>query len=179
MRRVSFLVGPLMVVLTACGAQSIAGEPRVIAPPATDATSEAPPAAPPTVAEPTEDGPCPYLDAAFVEETNGQRIADTKTSVDDPPACYFYRSDGNVQLAIQIYSGEPDVAKAFVDQAAPVDTANPAELTGGWAGGAQPTENGAVYAVAKEGTAVVVATNQEQTLKAKLVAQEAITALGL
>ncbi|OLF06298.1 hypothetical protein BLA60_32145 [Actinophytocola xinjiangensis] len=183
MRRVSFLVAPLVVVLAACGAENIAGQPQVIGAPDTgtsETTGEAAPtAAPPTVVEPTEGGPCPYLDAAFVEETNGQRVAETKTSTDDPPACYFYRADGDVQLAIQIYRGEPDVAKAFVDQAAPVDSANPAELAGGWAGGAQPTDTGAVYAVAKEGTAVVVATNQEQTLKAKLVAQEAITALGL
>lgn len=179
MRRASFLLGPLLVALAACSAQKIEGEPEVIAPPTTEASASAPAAAPPPVAEPTEDGPCPYLDAAFVEETNGQRVAETKISADETPACYFYRADGDVQLAVQIYSGDPAVAKAFVDQVAPVDSANPAELAGGWSGGAQPTDEGAVYAVAKGGTAVVVATNQDQTLKAKLVAQEAISALEL
>lgn len=180
MRRASFLLGPLLIVLAACGSQDAADEPERIAPPPTETSSEAPAAAPPPVAEPTLDEPCPYLDDAFIEETNGQRVADTKISADEPtPACYFYRADGNVQLAVQIYTGDPAVAKAFVDQVAPVDTANPAELAGGWAGGAQPTDEGAVYAVAKDATAVVVATNQEQTLKARLVAQEAISALGL
>lgn len=181
MRRASFLLGPLLIVLAACSPQNAADEPERIAPPTTEsATTEAPAAAPPPVAEPTLDGPCPYLDAAFVEETNGQRVGDIKISADEPtPACYFYRADGGVQLAVQIYTGDPAVAKAFVDQVAPVDTANPAELAGGWAGGARPTDEGAVYAVAKDGTAVVVATNQEQTLKGKLVAQEAISALGL
>ena len=45
--------------------------------------------------------------------------------------------------------------------------------------GAQPTDEGAVYAVAKGPQAVVVTTNQEQTIKAKVVAQETISALGL
>lgn len=181
MRRASFLLGPLLIVLAAaCSAQSESGEAGPVTPTTTEVTSAAPAeAAPPPVVEPTEEGPCPYLDTAFVEETNGQRVADIKISTDDTPACYFYRPDGSVQLAIQIYSGDPAVAKAFVDQVAPVDTSNPAELTGGWAGGAQPTDDGAVYAVAKEATAVVVVTNQEQTIKAKIVAQEAISALGL
>jgi UPF0176 protein len=180
MRRASFLLGPLLIVLAACSAQNAEDEPEVIAPPSTETSTETSvAAAPPPVAEPTEEGPCPYLDDAFVEETNGQRIGDTKISTDEPPACHFFRSDGDIQLAVQIYSGDPAVAEAFVDQVAPVDTANPAELPGGWSGGAQPTDEGAVYAVAKDGTAVVVATNQEQTLKAKLVAQEAISALGL
>ncbi|WP_460394328.1 DUF2020 domain-containing protein [Actinophytocola sediminis] len=180
MRRVSFLLWPLLITLIGCSAQNTADDPEPISPATTEATSaDAPAAAPPPVAEPTEDGPCPYLDAAFVEETNGQRVAETKISSDETPACYFYRADGNIQAAIQIYAGDPAVAKAFVDQVAPVDTANPAELTGGWAGGSQPTEEGAVYAVAKDATAVVVATNQEQTIKAKLIAQEAISSLGL
>jgi UPF0176 protein len=180
MRRASFLLGPLLILLAACNAKTGAGEPVPAATSSTEVASQSTAAAaPPPVAEPTEEGPCPYLDAAFVEETNGQRVADTKISTDETPACYFYRSDGNVQLAIQIYSGDPAVAKAFVDQVAPVDTANPAELDGGWEGGSQPTDVGAVYAVAKEATAVVVVTNQEQTIKAKLVAQEAISALGL
>lgn len=180
MRRASFLLGSLLVALVGCSGQNGEGEPEVIAPPSTEVSTETPVSAnPPAVAEPTEEGPCPYLDDAFIEETNGQRVGDTKISVGETPACYFYRADGDVQLAIQVYSGDPAVAQAFVDKVAPVDTANPAELPGGWAGGAQPTDVGAVYAVAKEGTAVVVVTNQEQTLKAKLVAQEAISTLGL
>lgn len=181
MRRATFLLGPLLIVLAACNSQNAEDEPTPIGPVSTaESTSEEPDeAAPPPVAEPTVDGPCPYLDTAFVEETNGQRVGDVKISADELPACHFYRSDGNVQLAIQIYNGDPAVAAAFVDQVAPVDTANPAQLVGGWAGGAMPTEDGAVFAVAKGAVAVVVVTNQEQTLKAKLVAQRAIDELGL
>ncbi|MGH3756618.1 DUF2020 domain-containing protein [Actinophytocola sp.] len=173
------LLGPLLIVLAACNSESAADDPTVITTEGTSAAAAPPAAKPPAPPEPTADGPCPYLDQTFVEDTNGQRVGETKTSADDPPACFFYRSDGGVQLTVQVYRGKAAVAKALVDQVAPVDTANPAELTGGWTGGAQPTDEGAVYAVAKEAVAVVVATNQEQTIKAKLVAQEAITALGL
>jgi hypothetical protein len=52
-------------------------------------------------------------------------------------------------------------------------------LSGGWKGGAQANESGAVYAVAKDSSAVVVTTNQGQTIKAKQIAQESISSLGL
>jgi hypothetical protein len=71
------------------------------------------------------------------------------------------------------------VAKALVDEATPVATSNPAELTGGWKGGAEATDDGAVYAIAKDVTALVVTTNQGQTIKAKQIAQQSITSLGL
>ncbi|MPZ85898.1 MAG: DUF2020 domain-containing protein [Actinophytocola sp.] len=174
MKRALFL-GPLLIVLAACNAEPAADDPTVITPDTDQSTSAAPPAAP----EPSADGPCPYLDASFVEDTNGQHVGDVKTSADQPPACFFYRPDGGVQMTVRVYTGDAAVAKALVDQAAPVDSSNPAELAGGWAGGAQPTDEGAVYAVAKDKNAIVVTTNQEQTIKAKVVAQEAISALGL
>jgi hypothetical protein len=175
----ALLLGPLLIVLAACNNESAADDPTVVAPDETP-TSTAPPAAqPPAAPEPAADGPCPYLERAFVEDTNGQHVGDIKISGDDPPACFFYRPDGGVQVLVRVYKGDAAVAKALVDQAAPVDTSNPAELAGGWAGGAQPTDDGAVYAVAKDAAAVVVTTNQEQTIKAKLVAQQAITSLGL
>lgn len=179
MKRALFL-GPLLIVLAACNAEPAADDPTVITPDTNQQTSEAPPAAaPPAAPEPTADGPCPYLEAAFVEGTNGQHVGDVKISADEPPACFFYRPDGGIQMTVRVYAGDATVAKALVDQAAPVDTSNPAELAGGWTGGAQPTDEGAVYAVAKDTDAIVVTTNQEQTIKAKLVAQEAISALGL
>jgi UPF0176 protein len=177
----ALLLGPLLIVLAACNNEPAADDPTVDAPD-TEASSPAaqPAVKPPAPPKPILDGPCPYLDQTFIEDTNGQRIGDIKTSKGKPPACFFYRSDGGVQMTVRVYKGgDPAVAKALVDQVAPVDTSNPAELTGGWSGGAQPTDDGAVYAVAKEGRAVVVTTNQEQTIKAKVVAQEAIKALGL
>ena len=66
-----------------------------------------------------------------------------------------------------------------IEQGAPIETSDKAELPGGWAGGSEATTKGAVYAVSKGGTAVVAVTDQKQTIKAKQVAKQAIAALGL
>jgi len=178
MKRV-LLLGPLLLVaLGACSAEP-ADDPTVVTTnPPQSTTSQAQAAAPPAP-QPTADGPCPYLEESYVEETNGQRVSKVQTSADQPPTCFFYRPDGSVQLTVRVYTGDAAVAKALVDEAAPVASSNPAELTGGWKGGAQSTADGAVYAVAKEQSALVVTTNQEQTIKAKQIAQESISALGL
>ncbi len=130
--------------------------------------------------EPAADGPCPYLEEAAVEQANGQRVGAVRISSDQPyPACFFERGDGSVQLRTWIVEGTPGTARATVNAAAPVATSDLAELPGGWSGGSQPTEEGAVFAVAKDGTAVVVTTNQEQTIKARRVAEQVIANLDL
>jgi UPF0176 protein len=179
MRRLVVLL-PVLVGVAACGAQVVAGAPsagqQVGAGRTTVPTSVGPPPSPVPVA----DGKCPYLDSAFVADANGQKVGKVRVSADKPhPACFFYRSDGKIQLTVQVYVGEPGAAKTLVDQAAPVATSNPAELPAGWAGGAQATGSGAVFAVAKQGSAVVITTNQAQTIKAKRVAEKTIAALGL
>jgi hypothetical protein len=137
-------------------------------------------AIPPPSPVPAADRACPYLDKAFVAEANGQRVGRVSVSTDKPnPACFFYRSDGTVQLTVQVYVGDPETAIALVDQAAPVATSNYADAPPGWTGGAQATDNGAVYAVAKAAAAVVVSTNQAQTIKARRVAERAIATLDL
>src|SRR2546430_2049123 len=177
MRRVVVAGLPLLVGLAACSS-STAGSPSaetstVRGPVATSAEAPASP-------QPVAEGSCPYLDKAFVADANGQRVGKIKVSGDKPhPACFFYRPDGKVQLTAQVYVGEAGVAKALVDRAAPIATANRAELPAGWTGGAQSTDTGAVFAVAKGGAAIVITTNQKQTIKAKQVAEKAIADLGL
>jgi len=138
-------------------------------------------AAPPPEPTPAELAPCPYLDAGFVEQTNGQRVGKTQISADRPhPACFFYRPDGDEQLRVQVVVNvDPATARATVDRAAPVDTSDPATLPGGWEGGKQPTDSGAVFAVYKDGAAVIVVSNQRQTIKVSRVAEQVITELGL
>jgi UPF0176 protein len=130
---------------------------------------------------PVRDGTCPYLQTQFVADTNGQRVSRVRLSADKPhPACFFYRPDGGEQLRVTVLVGvDPAVAEAVVDRAAPVASSDPATLPGGWQGGRQPTTTGAVFAVAKAGSAVVVVTNQKQTIKASRIAEQAITALRL
>lgn len=139
--------------------------------------------APTLPSEPTPAGTalCPYLKNEFVEQTNGQRVGKTAVSADKPhPACFFYRSDGGEQLRVQVLVvADPATARALVDRAAPVDTSDPATLPGGWEGGKQPTGSGAVFAVYKGGAAVVVAGNQQQTIKVSRIAEQVITTLRL
>lgn len=176
MKRATILLGPLVAVLAACGtSEETPKEPRNTEPQSTVA-----PAIPPEP-QPATDAACPYLAEDFVAETNGQRVARVAISADTPnPACFFYRADDAVQLTVRVYTGDAATAEALVNQAAPIDTSNPAELTGGWTGGYLTIDgSGAVYAVSKEATAVVVTTNQQQTIKARRVVEQTITALAL
>ncbi|GAA1212798.1 DUF2020 domain-containing protein [Prauserella alba] len=123
---------------------------------------------------------CPYLPTADAERANGQGVSEVRISTDEPhPTCFFYRPDGEVQLTTQVFTGDPDVATGIVDRAAPIDTSNPTEQPPGWSGGYLSGDEGAVYAVAKQGTAVVVTTNQAQSIKARTVATDVIATLGL
>ncbi|HEY0637775.1 MAG TPA: DUF2020 domain-containing protein [Pseudonocardiaceae bacterium] len=178
-------IGVAVLAMAGCGTSEQVGtqesaplQEQPAAVPAT--TTAAAPAVPPPDPQPVRDGTCPYLDSDFAAETNGQHVGRVRLSADEPPACFFYRSDGGEQLRVRVLTGaDPAVAKALVDQLAPIATSDPASFPGGWEGGKQPTDNGAVVAVAKEGTAVVVVTNQQQTIKAVRIAEQAIETLGL
>ncbi len=129
---------------------------------------------------------CPYLDTEWVSDTNGQRTlgvgVDTRF---DTPACVFWSYPEDPHLTVIVRDMvDVDEATAVVDWAAPVDTTEPAEDPAGWSGGRAgagmvPDRVGSVYAVQKDDRAVVVFTNQDQSLKAELVATEVIANLGL
>lgn len=102
------------------------------------------------------------------------------TGPDQPrPACFFLTYHDTVQLRTWIVVSTPQVARATVDAVAPVASSDLADLPGGWSGGSQPTADGAVFAVSRQGTAVVITTNQRQTIGARQIAEQVITALGL
>ncbi|MFP7366577.1 DUF2020 domain-containing protein [Corynebacterium callunae] len=130
----------------------------------------------------TDQVACPYLDTEWVAETNGQRV--TGYGIDErfsTPSCVFYSFPEEPQLTVIVREMD-SVAEAtqVVDWAAPIDSTEPAEEPAGWSGGRGGGQgNGALYAVAKDNTAVVVFSNQEQSLKAQLVAEEVIQNLGL
>ncbi|SQG63520.1 putative secreted protein [Corynebacterium renale] len=121
--------------------------------------------------------PCPYLDTQRVADTNGQRV--TGSNVDtrfEVPACVFWSYPEEPQLEVIVRRlGSVADAGAVVDHFVPVAESERAELPGGWTGGRMgATGTGAAYAVAREGDAVVVRTNQEQSFKAEQVAEEVI-----
>jgi hypothetical protein len=173
--------GLLALLTVACGdlpasstpVESSHAQPAAVAPPAV-----APPAP-----QPAADGPCRYLPVAAVQAANGQRVATVRISETGPgrpyPACFFLAGNGTVQLQTWIVVATPEVARATVDAAAPVATSDLAELPGGWSGGSQPSADGAVYAVSRRGTAVVITTNQRQTISARRIAEQVIATLGL
>ena len=174
MRRVVLALGLTAMVATACSKTS----PPTPAPAPSPAPASA--LALPPDPQPAGPGPCPYLDTSFVADANGQHVSKVQTSADGShPTCFFYALTGKLQLTVRIYVGDAAVAQALVDKAAPVDTSNPASDPAGWTGGYEQTGTGAVYAVAKGGSAVIVTTNQQQTVKARTVTKQAISALGL
>jgi UPF0176 protein len=179
---ISTAIGGLLALLTsACGGPPTAATPvgRSPARPA----AVAPPPLLPAQPRPTADGPCRYLSAAAVQAANGQRVSAVRVSETGPdrpqPACFFLAGNGAVQLRTWVVVATPEVARATVDAAAPVATSDMAELAGGWSGGSQPTTEGAVFAVSRQGTAVVITTNQRQTIGARRIAEQVISALGL
>ena len=126
---------------------------------------------------------CPYLDTQWVADTNGQRV--TGVGVDErfsTPACVFWSYPEEPQLTVIVREMDTiDEAIAVVDWAAPVETTELAEEPAGWSGGrlGGTGGSGALYAVQKDTVAVVVFTNQDQSLKAQLVAETVIDNLGL
>ncbi|MEU7480221.1 DUF2020 domain-containing protein [Lentzea sp. NPDC042327] len=173
------LLLPLLGVLAACGSQVAQNVPvpATSVPPVVTTTSAAP--AVPPAPQPVKDGACPYLPTTFVAEANGQRVPKVKLSTDEPhPACFFYANATEVQLTVRVYAGDQGVAKKIVNEAAP-DGSQPANSPTGWTGGYVSSNSGVVYAVAKSDAAVVVITNQKQSIKARRIAEEAIKNLGL
>jgi UPF0176 protein len=183
MRRAVLILAALPLLLAGCDlgiSEAVPGHasPAVTGGPATGATQAAgvPPAPTASVS-----ASCPYLPNQVVADANGQHVGSVKISAavsGQKPSCFFYRPDGHEQLSIRVYTGDAATATAIVNAAAPVSTSNPATEPAGWQGGSQSTGSGAVYAVAKGGHAVVVTTNQAQTIKARVVATDAITTLG-
>lgn len=134
-----------------------------------------------TFPEKQADGECPYLDSQWVAETNGQRI--TYQGVDnrfDTPACLIWSYPEEPQAVVLVREmPDEDAAIEVVDWAAPIKQTEPAEEPAGWSGGRGVIDERAVYAVQKGNVAVAVWSNQLQTVKAELIAKEAIKNLEL
>lgn len=185
MRRAALVLGLLGVLVVGCGpAKTVSGAPAptpVTSHVVTTSPSVAvsvPPAPVPAAGAPG----CPYIATQDAADDNGQHVGSIKVSSSADgqphPTCFFYRPDGHLQLTVRVYVGTSNVATAIVDQAAPVATSNPENAPAGWTGGSMALSNGAVYAIAKGGTAIVVTSNQLQTIKCKLVAVQVVAGLG-
>lgn len=171
----------LLGVLSACG--PLSGSSLGSGTGATTDTTT-PNVALPPAPQPGAAHTCPYLKSDFVSDANGEkvgtvRLSDNAADGQPYPSCFFYRYTGGLLgVTVRIYVGDPQVAQALVNQAAPISTSNPAREPVGWQGGYESTNSGAVYAIAKASKAVIVTTNQAQTIKARQIATQAITTLG-
>ncbi len=172
---------PLLVLATfgISGCESSAPAPS----PTTEGTptpSDAPAINVAQTAEVNDWSDCPYIGPGWLEETNGQRL--TKQGIDTrfpTPACVFWSYQDDPQATV-IVREMPTVedARAAVDWAAPIDATEPASFDG-WEGGRGVVNEHAVYAVQKDTHAVLVWSNQQQTVKSEQIAKEAIANLGL
>lgn len=183
MNRVLLTALPSLLVLgalTACATADPTPVPAAGTTTSAVAKTTTTPAGPPPAPEPATEGQCPYLASSVVQEANGQLVRKVRLSAGQPdPACFFYANATDVQLSVWVFRGEPGTAKAVVDRAAPVADSSPATAPAGWNGGSLTTATGAVYAVAKGGNAVVVTSNQKQTIKTRRIAETVVGNLGL
>ncbi|WP_462399471.1 DUF2020 domain-containing protein [Corynebacterium falsenii] len=132
---------------------------------------------------------CPYIDSTWLENTTGQRF--TGVGLDerfDPPACVFWSYEDVPQATVLVrHMTTNKDAVAVVDFHASIDSTLKALQPEGWSGGRRggntddgtPGASGAIYAVWKGPTAVVVHTAQDQSVKAQQIAEETIRNLNL
>jgi UPF0176 protein len=156
------------------------GDPATITSTVAGATVvAAPPAETPEPA--AKDGVCPYLTDDEIADINGQHTGTTQIiEVSPDPICIFSRSDGGFLASVRIIQADtPQAAVAAVDGHVPIEGSNPANQPPGWSGGSMVTGTGSVYAVSKGSMAVVAESNQQQSIKGRQMATDAISALGL
>ncbi|MDO4910902.1 MAG: DUF2020 domain-containing protein [Corynebacterium sp.] len=129
----------------------------------------------------TSNTDCPYLETQWVADTNGQRM--TAWTIDtqfETPACVFWSYQDDPQATVIVrHMNTVEDARAVVDWAAPIDYTDPASEPAGWEGGRYGGDGRSLYAVAKDNVAVVVFSNQEQSVKPAAIAKQVIANLGL
>lgn len=138
------------------------------------ATEPIPPG-PPVIA----DGPCPYLDETYVEETVGQRMARVETlTVEGQPApdCVFYRPDETAAVSVDLTPYPDPVAAQNAALSLVTTAAMPITDLGDY-GGVLVSPGRTLLAVTTGPLLVVVITNQESSLQAHEVAAAVLAAL--
>ncbi|MGO4203396.1 DUF2020 domain-containing protein [Rhodococcus sp. TAF43] len=166
------VVAVLLGAVVGCGAAQDA--PEVAAAPSAVV------AAVPDVPVPRTAGDCSVLSVEQVEELNGERVGSVLVDPTvDPPACVFTDPGGAVVASVWVARTEAETtAVEVVDRAAPISTSSPASEPAGWSGGRFGGPDGAVYAVARGTTAVVVTTAQPQSVRAQRLALAVVETIG-
>lgn len=179
-------LGVLLLVGTAgcSGAESdsdpSAGAPSTQATTAPEATTAQMSTAPPAPGPPVVvDGPCPYLEQGYVEETVGQRMARVETvTVEGQPApdCIFYRPDETAALTIDLTPYADAVTAQNAALALVTPAAMPITDIGDY-GGVIVSSRQTLLAVTAGPLLLVVITNQESSLQARELGTAVLAAL--
>lgn len=132
------------------------------------------PTTPPVV---TIDGPCPYVDTETVMNTIGQHLTRTTVTSSRPhPSCAFYRPDGGLAAQITVSEQPNEVAAQNAALQRVGQSANPVDDIGDY-GAVAITDDGALLAVTKAKSLVVVQINQKSSLQAKEIARAVVPKL--
>lgn len=172
----SGVIGLACVLVSAC----TAGSPE----PAASTTSDSAvssvdqlstPAAAPEIA--TVEGPCPYLEQTFMEQTAGQKVSKTTVTTTTPapgplPRCEFQRSSGE-PIAI-IDSVTIDAADGLAKALELVPGGNPVSAGEGGSVVVHKGQAKTVLAAFKGTTLVLVTINQESSLEATEIAEQVL-----
>ena len=165
------------VLLGGCGQPEAGQEVGTLrtAPPETSST-----ASPIPDLRPVADGPCPYLSAEEASELNGEKVVSVRIDPQtEPPGCFFYTYGDRIQLTTSVFGvADEELARRLVDESAPVDGTERADIEGGWTGGKSGGPAGALLAVYRGDRVVVVQSTQEQSIKVQRVAERIIPRLG-
>lgn len=136
-------------------------------------STEGPAEEPVPQARPTEEADCPYLSTQEAEEATGEKV--TRVDIDpgfEPAACFFTTNDGSISLVTTMHHFESeDRARALVDDAAPPDSTEHAEIEGGWTGGKSTGAFGALLAVYRGPEVFVAQSTQERSMAVQRVAE--------
>jgi hypothetical protein len=174
-RQTLLCAAALLCLLAACDNSTADAGGRGTDGPATTSPARSQPTLPSTkpTTRPvtTTEGPCPYVDTATVMNTIGQHLArSTVTSTRPHPSCAFYRPDGGLAAQITVSEEPNPVAAQNLALERAGQSANPVDGIGDY-GAVTITDEGALLAVTKARTLVVVQINQKSSLQAKEIAR--------
>ncbi|HEX5493245.1 MAG TPA: DUF2020 domain-containing protein [Mycobacteriales bacterium] len=131
----------------------------------------------PTPTPSTVDAPCPYVDTASVMNTIGQHLTRTTvTSTVPHPSCAFYRPDGAVAAQITVSDLANPIAAQNAALAQVGKGSNPVSGIGDY-GVVAIVDDGALLAVTKGPSLVLVKINQQSSLEAREIARTVVSAL--
>lgn len=125
----------------------------------------------------TVEGTCPYVPTSMVMDTIGQHLTRTTVISTVPhPGCAFYRPDSALAAQITVTDLANPIAAQNSALAKTGKDANPVTGIGDY-GVVAIVDDGALLAVTKGPTLVVIKINQQSSLEAKLIAKAVVAAL--